>query len=140
MQLILQYYTTSQYIPLMGKSTYDISAQYYNPEKVAGIKFFTTIQRVNDIGTLRQYMEEQLGKLLQNQLITLDMYLENSNLPFSDKLLRQVKAARQQAEQQGSVNPQELSAIGAGVNNEMAQAGIQANPDAANRLINNRPL
>ena len=139
-QLILQYYTTSQYIPLMGKSTYDISAQYYNPEKVAGIKFFTTIQRVNDIGTLRQYMEEQLGKLLQSQLITLDMYLENSNLPFSDKLLRQVKAARQQAEQQGSVNPQELSAIGAGVNNEMAQAGIQANPDAANRLINNRPL
>ena len=85
-------------------------------------------------------MEEQLGKLLQNQLITLDMYLENSNLPFSDKLLRQVKAARQQAEQQGSVNPQELSAIGTGVNNEMAQAGIQANPDAANRLINNRPL
>ena len=67
-----------------------------------------------------------LFQLLQQRLITLEMYLEESSAPLSDSLLQKVRAAQQQVAN-GQMPSQEQLA-------EMSQAVPQSSPDAMVQL------
>ena len=47
---------------------------------------------------MRMYMDEMLNKLLENQFISIEMFLEHSSYPFADKLLESIKAQKEQLE------------------------------------------
>jgi hypothetical protein len=53
--------------------------------------------------------------MLQQKLITLEMYLEESTAPFSDSLLQKVKAMQQQVEGGQMPSQEQLAALQQGV-------------------------
>ena len=92
-QIIKQFYTDETPIPVAGKSG---QTMIYDPALVRNFDYFNEISKGNDTPVARMYLDTMLFQLLQQRLITLEMYLEESNAPFSDSLLKKVKAAQQQ--------------------------------------------
>jgi hypothetical protein len=93
-QIIKQYYTDAT--PLMSASKSG-QTMYYDPALVRNYDYFNEISKGNDTPVARMYLDTMLFQLLQQKLITLEMYLEESKAPFSDSLLQKVRAAQQQA-------------------------------------------
>ena len=92
-QIIKQYYTDSMPLPMAGKSG---QTMFYDPALVRNYDYFNEISKGNDTPVARLYLDTMLFQLLQQKLITLEMYLEESKAPFSDSLLQKVRAAQQQ--------------------------------------------
>lgn len=122
-QIIKQFYTDSTPLMSAGKSR---EIMYYDPALVRNFDYFNEIIRGNDTPVARLYLDTMLFQLLQQRLITLEMYLEESSAPFSDSLLQKVRAAQQQVAN-GQMPSQEQLA-------EMSQAVPQSSPDAIAQL------
>jgi hypothetical protein len=122
-QIIKQFYTDSTPLPMAGKSG---QTMYYDPALVRMFDYFNEISKGNDTPVARLYLDTMLFQLLQQRLITLEMYLEESKAPFSDSLLQKVRAAQQQAAA-GQMPSQEQIA-------EMQQAIPQSNNGAMEQL------
>ena len=122
-QIIKQFYTDSTPLMSAGKSR---EIMYYDPALVRNFDYFNEITRGNDTPVARLYLDTMLFQLLQQRLITLEMYLEESSAPFSDSLLQKVRAAQQQVAN-GQMPSQEQLA-------EMSQAVPQSSPDAIAQL------
>ena len=88
--------------------------------------YFNEISKGNDTPVARLYLDNLLLQLLQQKLITLEMYLEESSAPFSDSLLQKVRAAQQQVAE-GQMPSQEQMAA-------MQQGVPQSSPDAMAQL------
>ena len=99
---------------------------YYDPALVRNFDYFNEITKGNDTPVARLYLDTMLFQLLQQRLITLEMYLEESTAPFSDSLLQKVRAAQQQVAN-GQMPSQEQLA-------EMQQGMPQSSPDAMAQL------
>jgi hypothetical protein len=99
---------------------------YYDPALVRMFDYFNEISKCNDTPVARLYLDTMLFQLLQQRLITLEMYLEESKAPFSDSLLQKVRAAQQQVAN-GQMPSQEQIA-------EMQQAIPQSNNGAMEQL------
>jgi hypothetical protein len=93
-QIIKQYYTDTMPLPVAGKSG---QTMYYDPALVRNFDYFNEISKGNDTPVARLYLDTMLFQLLQQKLITLEMYLEESKAPFSDSLLQKVRAMQEQA-------------------------------------------
>ena len=122
-QIIKQFYNDSTPIMSSGKSR---EAMTYDPALVRNYDYFNEISKGNDTPVARMYLDTMLFQLLQQRLITLEMYLEESSAPFSDSLLQKVRAAQQQLEN-GQMPSQEQLA-------EMSQGVPQSSPDAMSQL------
>jgi hypothetical protein len=122
-QIIKQFYTDETPIMTAGKSRGEIT---YDPALVRNYDYFNEITKGNDTPVARLYLDTMLFQLLQQRLITLEMYLEESNAPFSDSLLQKVRAAQQQVAN-GQMPSQEQIA-------EMSQQMPQSSPDAMSQL------
>lgn len=92
-QIIKQFYTDDT--PLMTSSK-DKASLHYDAQLVRNFEYFNEISRGNDSPVARMYLDTLLFQLLQQKLITLEMYLEESTAPFSDSLLQKVKAMQNQ--------------------------------------------
>ena len=92
-QLIQQYYTSSQYINLAGRD-YSEEAKHYDPQAARDVDYMNSIVQSQDVPAFRSLMDNTLMQLLQNQQITLQMFLENCSLPYADRLLQQLKASK----------------------------------------------
>lgn len=103
LQLIAQYYTTEQYISTVG-SEFSEAAHYFNPEKIRNVDFENTIVQGNNTPAFRSLIDDTLLELLRSRLIDLDTFLENSSLPFADRILQSVRAKQ-------SSNPQTPSSL-----------------------------
>ena len=57
------------------------------------------------------YLDTMLFQLLQQKLITLEMYLEESNAPFSDSLLQKVRAMQGQVAGGQMPTQEQISAL-----------------------------
>lgn len=117
MKVIKQFYKTGKYIGTSGKG-YAPETGWWDRDKVKDIDFENVVAQSTDTPVYRSIMEEQLSKLLDSQLIDLRMFLENSSLPFADKLLRAIdqreqtaKEAQGQPGQPGQPDMQELQAM-----------------------------
>ena len=92
-QIIKQFYNDNYPLPRAGKSR---EAMYYDPALVRNFEYYNEISKTNDTPVARLYLDTMLFQLLQQKLITLEMYLEESSAPFSNSLLQKVRAAQQQ--------------------------------------------
>ena len=73
-----------------------------------------------------RFLRVMILQLLQQKLITLEMYLEESKAPFSDSLLQKVRAMQGQVAEGQMPTQQQLA--------EMQQGMPQSSPDAMSQL------
>jgi hypothetical protein len=122
LKVLMQYYTTPRYVDINGKA-YDDIAKTYQPiaaEKVVDFNMVVTTTR--DTPVFRQLQDDLLLSLLNSGQITLDLFLDNSSLPFAKKLSAQVKNL-QESQQNGQLNPEMLAQL-------QQEAEANANPQA----------
>ena len=105
LKLIKQFYKEDRYMAIAG-SEYTEDAKLFQPEKVENMQFDILISQAKDTPAYKSLIEDTLKELLTQQLIDLDMYLENSSLPFADRLRESLKNRNDaMAEQQGAGMP-----------------------------------
>ena len=124
-QIIKQFYTEPMYVHSSRKNVPE-DAMYYDPALVRNYDFYNELSKGNDTPVARLYLDTLLLQLLQQKLITLEMYLEESTAPFSDSLLQKVRAAQEQVAG-GQMPSQEQMAA-------MSQGVPQSSPDALAQL------
>lgn len=124
-QIIKQFYTDAMYIHTSDKST-PKDARYYDPALVRNYDFYNELSKGNDTPVARLYLDSLLLQLLQQKLITLEMYLEESTAPFSDSLLQKVRAAQEQVAGGQMPSQEQLASLSQGV--------PQSSPDAMAQL------
>lgn len=110
LKVLMQYYTTPRYVDINGKA-YNELAKTYQPiaaEKVVDFNMVVTTTR--DTPVFRQMQDDLLLSLLQSGQISLDLFLDNSSLPFAKKLAAQVKSL-QESQQNGQLNPEMLAQL-----------------------------
>jgi hypothetical protein len=107
-QIIKQFYTDETPLPVAGKSG---QTMYYDPALVRNYDYFNEISKGNDTPVARMYLDTMLFQLLQQKLITLEMYLEESNAPFSDSLLQKVRAMQGQVAGGQMPTQEQISAL-----------------------------
>lgn len=142
LQLIRQYYNDKRYLLVSG-SAYGDEAAVYDPERVRDLECDLKVIQSTETPIYRSVIDNLLFQLLQGGMINLKMFLENTSLPFAERLLEQIKVQEQQmqqAAQQGGMPPAGLPPeMMAQAQAEMQQqAGGQSNPQAAevmNRLM-----
>jgi len=120
LKVIAQYYKEPRYLAINGRSLNEDS-KLWDPNLVKNIDFDIIVSQGTDTPVYRQMIDDTLMKLLEGQMIDLEMFLEQTSLPFADKLLAAVKQRKQQMEQgiPGQL-PEEI----------MTQASQGANPQA----------
>ena len=120
-QIIKQFYTDPMYIHTSRKGASEDS-NYYDPSIVRNYDFYNELSKGNDTPVARLYLDTMLFQLLQQKLITLEMYLEESSAPFSDSLLQKVRAAQEQMANGQMPSQEQIASLQQGV--------PQSSPDA----------
>lgn len=124
-QIIKQFYTDAMYLQAGSKNLPE-NSRYYDPAVIRNYDFYNEISKGNDTPVARLYLDSLLLQLLQQGLITLEMYLEESTAPFSDSLLQKVRAMQGQVEN-GQMPSQEQLA-------QLSQGVPQSSPNALTQL------
>ena len=75
----------------MSGKDYDNEAYMYDPTQVQDCNFDIVIAKSANAPVFRQMIDDYLFQFLQGGLIDLNMFLENTSMPFADKLLEQIK-------------------------------------------------
>lgn len=120
LKLIKQYYTEKHYQALSGKSV-STDAKWFDPDIIRNIDFENTIVRGADSPTYRMVLDDMLWKLVENRLIGLEMFLENSSYPFADKLLQAISRQKEQL-QTGQIQEGQIGS-------ELAQQMPESTPE-----------
>ena len=119
MMLIKQFYNDKRLLAVTGTS-YAPEAKIYDPEKARDVMFDLKVSQGIDTPIYRQVVDDILTKLLESQLIDLELYLENSSMPFADKLLQGIRSKQQQMAEQGMAAGGDQQLL-----QQMGQAGQQ---------------
>lgn len=132
LQNIIQFYDEERKIALSG-SNYTEEALTYSPERAQDAEVDVVMTKTADSPIYRSIIEDSLQQFVANGLIDIEMYLKNSTLPFSDKLLDDIKQKREQMMQIGRMDPALMGILG----NELQSQGAdpaQANPQTMQML------
>jgi len=100
LKVIVQYYNEKRYLAVNGR-TINEDTKLYDPELVRDLDFDVVVTQGMDTPVYRQLIDETLFKLLEGQLIDLEMFLEHTSLPFADKLLAAVRQRKEAMAQSG---------------------------------------
>ena len=111
-QIIKQFYTEPQNVPSTAKNK---GTRLYDPALVRNYDFYNEVSKSNDTPVARLYLDTMLFQLLQQKLITLKMYLEESSAPFSDSLLQKVNAMEEQMAGGQMPSQEQIAALSQGV-------------------------
>jgi hypothetical protein len=123
-KLIKQYWTEKQYVNVIGTEASEL-AKNYDPAAVRDFEFVSTIGRGENSAVFRDIVNNQLVNLLQSGYISLDMLLQNSSLPYSDRMLQQINSFREELKS-GNVP---VGAPAWLLQEYQQQAGTQNNPE-----------
>jgi len=127
-KLIQQFYDDERYINISGKD-YSDEVDYYNPELAKDVDFNMTMGQSNTSNAYRQILDEWLGKFLEAGHIDFDTFLENTSMPFADKLREAVHRKQDELmamQQQGmQADPQTMAMF------QQAMGGQQRQQPAA---------
>lgn len=127
LSLIRQYYD-DRVITISGK-VYNKDATLYKASEARAMKDIDiSIVQGSDTPVFRSIMDDTLWKLLEAGLIDIEMFLNNTNMPFGERLLNDVKMRREQAaqQQQEMMPPEQMQQIAAA----QQQAAAQSDPRA----------
>lgn len=140
MKVQQQYYTSPRYINIAG-SNYSEVSKYFKPEMVRNIDFDLSIEESQSTPAYRQLADQFLLQLFSAGQIDIKTMLENSSMPFADRLLQTIKvreeeAAKQAAEQRAAMQMQQLQAIQqqGGLPQQQGQEAIPQVPQQPNNL------
>lgn len=97
-QIIKQFYKDRHY-QVAGNKNVSEDAKWYDPDKIRNIEFDNEISKGTDTPTYRMIVDDMLWQMLNGRFITIEMFLEHSSFPFSDKLLASIKTQKEQLEQ-----------------------------------------
>lgn len=103
MKTIQQFYTSARYIDLAG-SDYSKESKWYDPEKVQDSEIDVYITEGSNTPVYQMVMNDFLMELYKNQAINVKQLLENSSLPFAERILESIKrdeAEMLQAQEEG---------------------------------------
>ncbi|MDR1883065.1 MAG: PAS domain-containing protein [Prevotella sp.] len=119
MKVLQQYYDSRKFINTAG-SYYSKESKYYNPERVQNSEMDISLSQSTSTVAYRSVMDTFLLDMFKGGAITLKMMLENSNLPFKDRLLQSVESAEQSAEegQMNGFTPEMMQQVQGGSNPE----------------------
>ena len=98
LQVAIQFYKEKRYIASSGLQ-YSKEAEYYDPDRIQNFEFDLKISEGQDTPVFRQIISDQLFQMLQANMIDLQMFLENSGMPYAEKILAAVKSRQEQAAQ-----------------------------------------
>lgn len=118
LKTIAQFYDDKRYLAINGRSLNEDS-RLYDPDLVKDIDFDVVVTQGTDTPVYRQLIDSTLLELLKGQLIDLEMYLEQTSLPFADKLLQAVRQRQQMAAQgqmPGAFPPELMEQVSQGAN------------------------
>lgn len=102
LKLILQYYKEERYFAIEGES--DVEAKLFDPNKIKGKLYDLKVTQNNDTPVYRQLINDTLMQLLQSQLIDVETYLENTNLPYSKSILESINKRKEEISNEGAPN------------------------------------
>jgi hypothetical protein len=122
---IVQFYDSERKIALAG-SNYSDEALTYTPDKAKNAEVDVIMTKSADSPVYRAIIEDSLQQFVASGLIDLEMYLKNSTLPFSDKLLDDINKKKEAMMDKGAIDPALMQEIGA----QLKQQG--GNTQAAN--------
>lgn len=108
-QLIQQFWTEERYINVAG-SDYENEAYVYKPDKVEDANLDIVIAKSGQSPMYRMMIDEYLKEFLAGGFIDIDMFLENTSLPFADKLRKSVQERKEQGMEQMAALQAELGA------------------------------
>lgn len=97
LKIITQFYEERNII--ISGSDYAGEAGKYKPEEARNIEWDMVVSQSLDAPIFRQAMDEMLFELLKMQGIDIEMFLENTSLPFAQKILQAIKRKREAAEE-----------------------------------------
>jgi hypothetical protein len=129
MKVIQQYYDSKRYLNVAGKD-YDRESRYYDPEKVRNAEMDISLSQSTGTASYRNVMDAFLMELMRSGAITLKMFLENTSLPFKDKLMQSL-IAEEESIQAGMGG---MAAAGGMPPEMMAQVQQMANPEGMSAL------
>lgn len=101
-KVIQQYYPDGRIVNIGGRIRNNAENTVYE-KAMADIDVDINLQQGVDTPTYKGMADDFLLDMLKNKLINLKMFLENSNLPFADRLLDQLQKMEQQ--QPNAVGP-----------------------------------
>ncbi|WP_300726184.1 hypothetical protein [uncultured Rikenella sp.] len=104
LKVLMQYYTDRRHVDISGRA-YSETARFYDPrmaEKI--VDFNLVVTQSTDTPVFRAAMDDMLLQLFQTGAIPLEMFLDNTSMPFAEKLKSDLKQLREQA-QQGQMDP-----------------------------------
>jgi hypothetical protein len=125
LKIICQYYNEPRFLAVAGKG-YSQEAKMWDPKKIIDVDFELVVTAGNNTPVFRSMIDQTLLEMLQSQLIDLEMYLENSTLPFADRLLESVRS-KQAAAAQGQIP-------GVEGNDPLAIEAAKGNPNVVNKF------
>jgi hypothetical protein len=105
LQMAQQFYDETRYINIVGKD-YNDPNSYYDPEKGRDGNFDIIIGRSSNSPVYRDLIEENLKQFLAAQFIDFETYLDNTTMPYADKMRQQFQQKQQEmmeAQQQNGV-------------------------------------
>lgn len=98
MMLIQQFYQEKKWL-IVKDPNYRQTTRLYDPEKVHDVLLDLKVVQGPDTPVYRQLIEETLMTLFQAQAIDVKMLLENSSLPYADKILASIQRREEEMQQ-----------------------------------------
>lgn len=99
LKVAIQFYQEKRYVASSGVQ-YSKDAQFFDPNRIKEFDFDLKISEGQDTPVFRQIISDQLFQMLQANMIDLQMFLENSGMPYAEKLLAAIKNRQEQAVEQ----------------------------------------
>lgn len=131
MKTAQQYYQEKKYLDISGKD-YSEESKWYDPEKVQDSEIDLTLADGGNTPVYQMLENETLKDLFDRQVIDGITYLENSTLPFAQRILESVKKNREELEANG-----QMSGISPEMVNQVQNAS--GNPNLMRQLYNANP-
>lgn len=128
LKTIQQYYTQKVMLAMSGANYMD-TAQLYDPEMVQNTEWDMVISQTSDSPVYRTAVEDTLIQFVMKGIIDLQMFLENTTMPFKQNLLESLRKRQEQA----MINPQ---AAVMGLAQDVQQMGIGGNQQMVNSTYN----
>ncbi len=131
MLLIKQFYQEKRWL-IVNEPNYTEQARMYDPDEIHETILDLKVTQGPDTPVYRQLVEDTLITLFQAQAIDAEMLLENSSLPYADKLLESIRKRKQQMEEEmqsggGQIDPAMVE--------EMKKVGMEAQSKADPRAM-----
>lgn len=107
LKVIKQFYQDNRYLAVSGKS-FGNTIKDYNPVLVQDIEFDAVLTQSMDTPVYRAAIDGLLMDMLKSQLIGIEMFLQNTSMPFAEQMLNQIS---QEKEKMESGVPPDMAAL-----------------------------